>query len=65
MVTFTNNQGFGVCLEADTPKPTDGVRNGDMLLEMDTGKIYLFDQENSEWLEWTNGGEADGGGGGS
>lgn len=37
------------CLSADT-KPTD-VSNGSSLIEMDTGKVYLFDQENSEWTE--------------
>lgn len=63
MLTFTNNQGFGVCLSTDDPKPTAGVQNGDMLLEMDTGKIYLFDEENSQWLEWTNGGSEENGGG--
>ena len=51
-VSFSNNQGFGVCLSTDA-KPTSGVSNGDMLLEMDTGKIYLFDAENSQWREWT------------
>lgn len=62
MISFTNNEGFGVCLAADT-KPTEGVSNGDMILEMDTGKIYLFDEENSQWLEWTNGGSEENGGG--
>ena len=37
------------CLSTDT-KPTN-VSNGSSLIEMDTGKIYLFDQENTEWME--------------
>ncbi len=52
MVSFTNNEGIGVCLSSDA-KPTNGVRNGDMMLEMDTGKIYLFDADSSAWMEWT------------
>lgn len=39
-----------VCLAADT-KPTSGIANGSMCLEMDTGKIYAFDETGSEWVE--------------
>ena len=42
----------GVCLSTDDPKPTD-VANGSRLMEMDTGKLYLFDAEGTQWLEWT------------
>ena len=38
-----------VCLSTDT-KPV-GVSNGSMLLEMDTGKIYVFDEQNNNWIE--------------
>ena len=38
----------GVCLSTDT-KPTAGVANGDMLLEMDTGDIYCYDADSSAW----------------
>lgn len=38
------------CLSTDT-KPTDGVENGDALLEMDTTYWYLFDKENQTWLK--------------
>ena len=37
-------------LSTDT-KPTDGVDNGAFFVEMDTGKLYLFDAEGDEWLE--------------
>ena len=33
-------------------KPTEGVGNGSAFIEMDTSKVYFFDAENSEWLEW-------------
>ena len=39
------------CLSTDT-KPTDGVANGSVCIEMDTGKVYMFDETNAEWLEW-------------
>lgn len=38
-----------VCLSTDT-KPT-GLANGSICLEMDTGKFYVFDEENTEWTE--------------
>ena len=41
----------GHCLSTDT-KPTEGIVNGSTLLEMDTGKVYMFDEENKEWKEF-------------
>lgn len=37
------------CLSTDT-KPTD-VPNGSVLYEIDSGVIYVFDEENKEWYE--------------
>ena len=37
-------------LSTDT-KPTAEVRNGDRFVEMDTGKFYMFDAENEQWIE--------------
>lgn len=39
-------------LSTDT-KPTDGIINGSMFIEMDTSKIYFYDLENEQWLEFT------------
>lgn len=36
-------------LSTDT-KPTTNVPNSAPFLEMDTGKVYLFDAANSAWL---------------
>lgn len=36
-------------LSTDT-KPTDAF-NADPFLEMDTGKVFLFDAENKVWIE--------------
>lgn len=36
-------------------KPTEinekGVQNGSTFIEIDTGKVYLFDEENNQWKE--------------
>jgi len=37
-------------LSTDT-KPTDGVDNAALFIEMDTGTAYLYDAEGAEWLE--------------
>lgn len=39
------------CLSTDE-KPTEGINNGSTCFEMDTGKMYMFDKENQEWLEF-------------
>ena len=42
-------QGF--CLSTDE-KPVEGVTNGSVLGEMDTGKAFVFDEEGQQWYEW-------------
>lgn len=44
-------------------KPTKGVHNGSLLIEMDTATTYIFDAENKVWYPF--GGKGSGGGGGS
>ena len=39
-----------VCLSTDS-KPTTGIANGSMCIEMDTGKIYAFNEAGSAWIE--------------
>ena len=36
-------------LSTDT-KPTKGVNNADVFFEMDTGSVFVFDEENQVWL---------------
>lgn len=38
------------CLSTDT-KPTTGIMNGSMLIEVNTGKLYVFDESASAWTE--------------
>ena len=39
-----------VCLSTDS-KPTDGIANGSLVIEMDTGKIYAFNEAGATWIE--------------
>lgn len=32
-------------------KPTENIENGTIFIEIDTGKIYMYDLENEEWKE--------------
>ena len=38
------------CLSTDT-KPTEGVGNGDPLLEIDTGVEFRFDADGDQWCQ--------------
>lgn len=51
-IAITNEKNLvqAVCLSTDA-KPTDGIANGSMMLEMDTGKIYAFNEAASAWVE--------------
>ena len=51
-----------VCLSTDT-KPTTGIANGSVCIEMNTGKKFMFDEASGELVEVPSSGG--GGGGGS
>ena len=36
------------CLSTDT-KPTEGIVTGSVAIEVDTGDVYMFDEESSTW----------------
>ena len=38
------------CLSTDS-KPTDGIATGSLALEVNTGKIYAFDEVGETWAE--------------
>lgn len=61
MVTVDNQTTTYNGLATDT-KPTD-ARNGDAFIEIDTGKLFVYDEENVEWTEITISGGGGGGGG--
>lgn len=31
-------------------KPIDGSKNADRFMEMDTGNVFLFDEQNKKWM---------------
>ena len=41
-----------VCLSTDS-KPTTGIANGSICIEMNTGKIFMFNEAGSAWVELT------------
>ena len=43
------------CNSTDT-KPTANLVNGSKLTEVDTGKTFLYDEANTEWVEYAEGG---------
>ena len=32
-------------------KPTEGIVSGSIYTEVDTGDVYLFDEESGQWVE--------------
>lgn len=38
------------CLSTDA-KPTTGIANGSTCVEINTGKVYLFNEAGSAWVE--------------
>lgn len=40
-----------VGLSKDTKPINDYIKNGSLYLEMDTGKVFIFDEEYDRWLE--------------
>lgn len=47
MLSKSKQRSLYFCLAADAKPSAAG--NGDALIEMDTGKAYLYDAENSTW----------------
>lgn len=41
----------GACLSTDT-KPTTQIANGSCLIEMDTGKVFFYDEAGISWKEF-------------
>jgi len=60
MITYLSNRSYDfakgtniieiACLSTDT-KPTTGVATGSIALEVNTGKIYAFDEVSGNWSE--------------
>ena len=50
MVTYAHSNEFRG-LSTDT-KPTN-AKNGAIFVEMDTGKTWIYDEQNARWLNYT------------
>lgn len=58
MITFTKHHPTterkaykeGFCLSTDT-KPTEDLVNGSILVEIDTGKVFFFNEAGAVWVE--------------
>ena len=61
MVTVNNLISEYNGLSTDT-KPIDGVRNGSVFNEIDSGKVFIYDEENARWIEQASSGGSGGGG---
>ena len=44
------NDAQAYCLSTDVKKTGAPFENGHKLVEMDTSKIYFYDEENERWL---------------
>ena len=40
----------GSCLSSDT-KPTAGIANGSIFVEVDTGKVFFYNEAGNAWVE--------------
>lgn len=52
VITIRNGKEVieGACLSSDSKPSTFG--NGSIAIEMDTSKLFLFDETNRTWREW-------------
>lgn len=41
-------------------KPTEGVTNGSQFIELDSGKIFIFDKDSELWVEYGSGAKTGG-----
>ena len=51
-VKYDREQATFFGLSTDTKPTGDTVANGSCFLEMDTGKIWFYDADGAQWLEW-------------
>ena len=51
LISYGANGNTYVGLSLDD-KPTEDVTNGSCFLEMNTGKIYFYNEEDEQWVEW-------------
>ena len=51
MITTTNEKTYEFRGLSTDEKPVESVGNGSIFIEIDTGKVFLYDAENKVWRE--------------
>lgn len=51
-ITEPGKERAELCGLSTDSKPTARLANGSRFIEMDTGKLYFFDEAGSQWVEF-------------
>ena len=51
MITATNEKTYELRGLSTDEKPVESVGNGSIFIEIDTGKVFLYDADNKVWRE--------------
>ena len=52
MRSIFNNNGQTIIYQHSADAMPDHAANGTLLVEMDSGKLYTYDEENKQWHEF-------------
>lgn len=66
VVTYEDGKALAeIALASSEAKPTDGLATGSTIVEVDTGKNYVLDEDSATWTEYSSGGGGGSAGGGN
>ena len=51
MITATNEKTYEFRGLSTDEKPVEKIGNGSVFIEIDTGKVFMFDEQNKVWKE--------------
>ena len=51
MITTINEKTYEFRGLSTAEKPIESVGNGSVFIEIDTGKVFMFDEQNKVWKE--------------
>lgn len=52
MITTINEKTYEFRGLSTDEKPIERIGNGSIFIEMDTGKVFIFDEQNKVWKEF-------------
>ena len=52
MITTINEKTYEFRGLSSDEKPVENVGNGSIFIEMDTGNVFIFDEQNKVWKEF-------------